>query len=56
MGPLISFLIQIDKKTWKAFTERRKQEGRTAIGVFRLLIQQYIRKGLEEPGPKDKDK
>jgi hypothetical protein len=53
VGPLVSFLIQIDRQTWKAFTERRKQEGRTAIGVLRLLIRRYIVHGLDELTEKD---
>ena len=54
MGPLVTFLFKIDRKTWTAFTARRIAEGRTAIGVIRLLIQQYITKGLDEPEKKDK--
>ena len=52
MGSIVSFLIQIDRKTWRAFTARRQREGRTAIGVMRLLIQWYIKHGLDEPDQK----
>jgi hypothetical protein len=60
MGPLISFLLEIDRKTWTAFTERRKEEGRTAIGVLRILVQRYIDYGLDgfdelTRKPKNKD-
>jgi hypothetical protein len=55
VAPIISFLLTIDRKTWQAFTERRKQEGRTAIGVIRLLIHRYVKHGLDEPAPTDKE-
>jgi DNA transposition AAA+ family ATPase len=53
MGPIVTFLVKIDRETWRAFTERRMAEGRTAIGAIRLLIQQYAKHGFIEP--KDKD-
>jgi hypothetical protein len=55
MIPLLTFPIQIDKKTWETFKARAKQEGLTAKAVIYRFIEYFINHGLPPEPPKKKD-
>lgn len=42
------FLIPLTEEQKTAFDRRRKREGRTCQGVMQMLVDRYIRKGLED--------
>lgn len=56
MVPWVSYLLEIDRKTWDAFKARLRSEGRTVKWVIERLIHHYINHGIDEPSKKEKDK
>jgi len=45
---MITYLLRnIDRELWAQFSERATSEGRTLRGVLLLLVQQYVRHGIQ---------